>query len=136
MPNIQELLIAELLCNGINPETGEILNTPRNPKVDQARLNYLKALQDLNRKMAKEEKASSSDAPDAHPNQGAKWTGELDTHLLQRWSSDDQPPLGILADYFGRTEGAIAARLVKLRVAADTDEIREQNRTRKAIKTP
>lgn len=133
--SFQELSIAELLCNGINPETGEILNTPRNPKVDQARLNYLKALQDLNRKMGKEDKSSSDDAKEIPSNQGAKWTDELDSHLLSRWNAEDQPTVEVLAEYFGRTNASIVARLVKIGVAADRDEIRDLNRSRKQPKS-
>ncbi len=120
-----------MLCNGINPETGEILNTPRNPKVDQARLNYLQALQDLNRKMIKEEKSPSDKAKVMPSNQGAKWTGELDSHLFSRWNAEDQPTVELLAEYFGRTNESIIARLAKLGVATDREEIRVQNRMRK-----
>lgn len=128
---LQELSIAELLCNGINPETGEILNTPRNPKVDQARLCYLKALQDLNLRMAKEEKSPSDEAKEMPSNQGAKWTGELNSHLISRWNAEDQPTVEVLAEYFGRTNESIIARLAKLGVATDREEVRVQNRKRK-----
>jgi hypothetical protein len=56
--------------------------------------------------------------PDA-PNQGARWTPDMDDELRIRWAAGET--LHPLATHFGRTTGSIVARVVKLELAADKD---------------
>ncbi|MCC7006377.1 MAG: hypothetical protein IT497_07015 [Ottowia sp.] len=126
-----ELALVDLLCRGIHPETGEVLNTQRDPKLDQARLNYLKALQLIDKRLLRETQEPDQTTPNTVLNQGARWSDELDGELIKLWRADDLPTLDKLAVYFGRTEGAIVARLVRLQIASDREEIREQNQLRK-----
>lgn len=56
------------------------------------------------------------------PSNGRAWTEELDTALCQGWYAGEG--LAVLAARFGRTEGGIASRLVRLDCVADRDEAR------------
>lgn len=103
----QALRIIEALANGADPITGELLpdSSPYNhPKVVRALFQALKALERLN-----EGERRQRTLP---PNAGKPWTEEEDRLLSEEF--DGGTPLKDLALKHGRTEGSIAARLVKL----------------------
>ena len=58
------------------------------------------------------------------PSKRRTWTAELDTALCQGWYAGDG--LAVLAARFGRTEGSIATRLVRLDCVGDRDEARRR----------
>ncbi|KRR15002.1 hypothetical protein [Bradyrhizobium valentinum] len=57
-------------------------------------------------------------------NNGAKWTKEQDDQLKTRWEA--RIPLRGIAAEFERTQGAITARLVRLGLAVDSDDVRKK----------
>jgi hypothetical protein len=54
---------------------------------------------------------------------GRPWPPEDDLALAARWRAGDS--VAALAERFGRTGGAVAARLVKLGLAEDRQSVRE-----------
>jgi len=135
---LAELVIVESLSRGIDPRTGQQLSTPRDPKVDQLRLNLLDALRQLDINVAKERKRGRPDQPSASPqdkstpapdknfpNRGKPWPDEDDQRLVHKWA--EGVTLDSLATGFGRTSGALAARLVHLAQVKDVDEARALN---------
>ena len=99
--------IIESLANGIDSRTGEILpdeNPFNNPNVVHALFVALKALDHA----AKREQRDNS-LPD---NAGKSWSDEEDQVLLAAF--DAELPIKEIARKHARTEGAIAARLVRL----------------------
>lgn len=63
-----------------------------------------------------------ANAPSASPNAGQPWTAGEDAHLKQRWNAGESARS--LSVHFGRSVGAIAARLVKLGLIDDRAEAR------------
>ena len=123
MAALPELEVVQMLCDGIDPRTGELLTTPRNLRADEARLRYLKALQAL----AKRSPGEHSGAPSHF---GARWLPEDDARLQERWSEPAAPSAEVLSIDFGRTPGSIVARLVHLGVYPDRDAARIANEKR------
>lgn len=108
--------IVECLANGIDPETGEILareSAFNKPQVIRALFAAVKAL-DTTAKRAER----NSTLPD---NAGHSWSDEEDQALLAHF--DSGMPLKELAEKHGRTQGAIAARLVRLGRIKDRAEL-------------
>lgn len=127
-----ELEIIDALCRGIDPRTGENLNTPRDPKVDKLRLSFLDALKRLDKAVKKsgstkiainqnvEKKVDAE-----HPNRGKAWT-ETEEQKLQDYFTQGMT-LEAMEPYFGRNAGALGARLVKLGVVKDFHTLAEEN---------
>lgn len=107
METSEAIRIIEALANGADPITGELLpdSSPYNhPRVVRALFQALKALERLN-----EGERRQRTLP---PYAGKPWTDDEDRLLSEAF--DGGASLKDLALKHGRTEGAIAARLVKL----------------------
>lgn len=104
----------QLLANGIDPVTGEIFpdSSPYNhPKIIRALFRSLKALERV-----KEKRERSLPA-----NAGKAWNSEEDRLLMEGF--DAGVLVKQLATKHGRTEGAIAARLVRLGKISERAEV-------------
>jgi hypothetical protein len=117
MSTLTEIEIVELICRGVDPRTGEILNTPRDPAVDRIRLSLLAALKAMGKKSKNQD--ASPKTPEAYPNKGKKWTSHEDMKLNEKWKLGMN--LDDMADGFGRTPGALGARLVRLSAVKDME---------------
>ncbi|PKM36750.1 MAG: hypothetical protein CVV06_09435 [Gammaproteobacteria bacterium HGW-Gammaproteobacteria-10] len=107
MSPLEAKKIIDALANGIDPETGEILSeqsTFNRPQVIRALFVAIKAL-DSAAKRAERTKS----LPD---NAGRSWSEKEDQELLTLF--DSRVPIKDIAQKHGRTQGAIAARLVRL----------------------
>ena len=116
MSPLEAKKIIDALANGVDPETGEILpaqSTFNNPQVIRALFVSLKALD----KAAKRVERDSS-LPD---NAGRSWPDTEDKELLA--SFDAGTPVKEIAAQHGRTQGAIAARLIRLGKIKDRAEV-------------
>lgn len=127
---LPELEIIEALCRGVDPRTGEIVGTPRDPKVDQIRLRLLDALRRLDRQRAKDKPINSGGqygefADLVFLNRGKAWLMDDDEQLSTRWKCG--ATLDEMEKEFGRTAGALAARLAKLKIVADREVARQIN---------
>jgi len=99
--------ILQLLANGIDYETGELLakdNILNRGDVVRALLIAIEGVDLLLRRQRK-----TKVMPE---NVGKKWTEEDDEMLVKHFDSGSD--VGVLAKLFDRTKGAISARLVKL----------------------
>lgn len=63
---------------------------------------------------------------------GEPWRRDEDRQLAERWNAADQPGAQALARHFGRSEGAILARLVRIGLYTDRDAARAADRQRSA----
>ena len=116
MSPLEAQKIVESLANGIDPETGEILpaqSTFNNPQVIRALFVAAKALE----RAAKRAERDSS----LPGNAGRSWKDEEDKELLATF--DAGTPVKAIAAKHGRTQGAIAARLVRLGRIKDRAEV-------------
>lgn len=107
MSPLEARKIIESLSNGIDPETGEILSaqsTFNSPQVIRALFVAGKALD----RAIKHAKRNSS----LPGNAGRSWSDEEDKDLLSVF--DVGTSIKDIAEKHGRTQGAIAARLVRL----------------------
>lgn len=107
MDTAQAIGLIEALANGADPITGELLpgSSPyNNPQVIRALFQALEALERLNERGRRRRTLP--------PNAGRPWAGEEDRLLAEAF--DGGLPLVELASKHSRTQGAIAARLVKL----------------------
>jgi len=107
MSPLEARKIIESLSNGIDPETGEILSsqsTFNSPQVIRALFVAGKA---LDRAIKHAERNSSLPG-----NAGRSWSAEEDKDLLSVF--DAGISIKDIAEKHGRTQGAIAARLVRL----------------------
>jgi hypothetical protein len=120
-----ELELMELIYQGADPRTGELLNSPRDPMLDKRRAAYLQILRRLARpaKVPRSSKVHLSELADSAAaevatekldNQGARWTETYDQLLCNMWHSTESPTLRQVAERFARNEGGISARLVKV----------------------
>lgn len=103
----EALKIIESLANGIDPETGEILpaqSALNTPEVIRALFVAGKALEKAAKRADRQDSLAS--------NAGHSWSDEEDKELLS--SFDTGNPVKEIAAKHGRTQGAIAARLVRL----------------------
>lgn len=120
-----------MLCRGIDPRTGKAINTPHDPKVDKARLSLLDELKALEKRLStksgmRDTKANKGKVVDPiYPNKGKAWNAEDDTNLKHGWSLG--LTLDTLTKEFGRTAGALCARLVHLGEGEDRESIRKIN---------
>lgn len=107
MSPLEAKKIIEALANGIDPETGEVLpaqGTFNSPQVIRALFVAGKAL---------EKAAKRAERDNSLPgNAGRSWSDEEDKELLAIF--DSGTPVKAIAEKHGRTQGAIAARLVRL----------------------
>ena len=102
--------IITALANGIDPETGEVLSEQsvfNNPQVIRALFIATKALDNLERRKENRDKALPQNA-------GNPWSDMEDSELLSTF--DEGCSIKALSTKHGRTEGAITARLIKLRI--------------------
>lgn len=63
---------------------------------------------------------------------GKPWLPEDDSALKEQWLSPAEPSAKELAKFFGRSDGAIFARLVKIRLYQNRNEARAADAARKA----
>jgi uncharacterized protein (UPF0254 family) len=99
--------IVRLLSEGIDPETGEVLekeNAFNNPQVVRALFVAVSALERV-----KKIESRKSGLP---RNSGKAWTDEEDKNLINAF--DEGKNINELADIHIRTKGAISARLIRL----------------------
>ena len=103
------------LADGVNPLTGEIL--PPNDSCNQVEI--VRALHTVLTHL------SSYKAPKPQPqNAGKPWTEEDDAILCHMYESNC--PSKDICAYFKRSEGAIAARLVKLGEISEREDFRKR----------
>ena len=99
--------IIETLANGVDPETGEVLSAQsvfNNPQVIRALFIATNALDGL----AKREKQAKT-LPD---NAGKAWSEIEDSELINAFDAGGS--IKDISAKHGRTEGAIASRLLRL----------------------
>ena len=116
MSPLEAKKIIDALANGIDPETGEILpsqSTFNNPQVIRALFVAATALD----RAAKREVRDNS----LPGNAGRSWSETEDKELLAIF--DTGTPVKEIAAKHGRTQGAIAARLVRLGRIKDRAEV-------------
>jgi hypothetical protein len=116
MPPLEALKIIESLANGVDPETGEILPTQsifNNPQIIRALFVAGKALD----KAAKHAERNNSLPHKA----GRPWSEEEDKELIALFDVGTQSK--VIAEKHARTQGAVAARLIRLGKIKDRFEI-------------
>ena len=107
--------ILATLADGVNPMTGELLydsDTCNHPDI-------IRALHVAVTQLEKAEKRASKPLPE---NSGKPWTLEDDNALLRMHEQGASKKE--ICEYFKRTSGGIAARLVRLGVIQSRDEFR------------
>jgi hypothetical protein len=129
-----ELELMELIYQGVDPRTGELLNTLRDPELDKRRAAYLQTLRRAarGRKSAKHSGLVASEVkPQAHADKpthhGAPWSEQEEARLRELWACASMPTLDQLAQEFGRGEAGISSRLVKLGIFADREAARQES---------
>lgn len=136
---LRETEILKSLCNGLDPISGDVLDTPKSPELDGLRLELFAALKKLDRKTKQSVPAplatTAPTASSAIDNSGRNWTRENDRKLVRLWQDSTAPNLTALAREFQRSPGGISARLVHLKVASSRQEVLEINiqRTQKVL---
>ena len=116
MSPLEAKKIIESLANGIDPETGEILpaqSTFNSPQVIRALFAAGKALDSASKRAERNNSLPG--------NAGQSWSDEEDHDLLTIF--DAGTPVKEIAAKHGRTQGAIAARLVRLGRIKDRAEV-------------
>lgn len=111
----KELL--EMLADGVNPITGEVLSD-----IDSCNQpDVIRALHVAVMQLEKTEKANKrmNSLPE---NAGKPWTPEDDKRLAQMF--EERMPKKDICSSFKRTEGAVSARLVRLGLIQSRDEFR------------
>lgn len=104
------------LADGINPLTGELL--PDDCVCNQA--DIVRAFHTI---LAEPKKKDSKPQPE---NAGKPWTENDEQTLCQMFDAGNTKKE--LCTYFKRSQGAIAARLVRMGKIQDRDEFREKSR--------
>lgn len=107
MQSTEARQLLETLTNGVDPETGELLpsdNVCAQPTVIRALFRAIGALQAIEKREARQRSL-----PD---NAGKSWSASEDDTL--RAAFDAGIDIKELATQHGRTEGAIASRLVRV----------------------
>ena len=110
----KELLSA--LADGVDPLTGEVLdrdNVCNKPEIIRALHTVLYELDEAVKKAPKKR----------HENAGKPWTEEDEDRLCEMF--DSGASRRELCEYFKRTEGAIAARLVRLGKISERKEFKQ-----------
>jgi len=124
----KEIELLEAICHGVDPRDGTLLETPRDPDLDKARLTYLSKLKRLSRRAAEKSGAqSSTPKPLMH---GKAWSHEDDDSLRLAWMSEPDIDAAALGIRFGRVTGAIIARLAHVGIFPDRESAREENQAR------
>ncbi|MFG0250179.1 MAG: hypothetical protein ACF8OB_14925 [Phycisphaeraceae bacterium JB051] len=101
--------IIRKLADGLNPITEQSLpadSVYHHPEIIRALFNVL-------------ERLDSSQITERPNNAGKPWTESDDRHLSEAFEKD--PTIHLLAQRYGRTEGAIKARLVRLGLIEKSD---------------
>ena len=117
MSPLEAKKIIDALASGIDPETGEILqsqSTFNSPQVIRALFVAVSALERAARRADRDKSL-----PD---NTGKSWSDEEDKQLL--FIFDGGTPVKEIAERHKRTLGAITSRLVRLGRIKDSTEIR------------
>jgi hypothetical protein len=135
-----ELELMELIYKGVDPRTGELLNTLRDPVLDKRRAVYLQTLRRAARLLKPPRSAGSVmvqaesqlDA-DKPANHGAPWSHQEEARLRELWSSATLPTLDQLAQAFGRGEAGISSRLVKLGIFPNREAARLESERRQGV---
>ena len=127
---MKELELLEAICRGVDPRDGTFLDTPRDPDLDRARLAYLGKL----RRFAKRYAAipAAAEMPVRPLMHGKAWKPEDDEALKKAWDGDSSATAAVLGERFGRGEGAIIARLVRIGLFSDREKAAEANAARAA----
>jgi hypothetical protein len=116
MSPLEAKQIIDALAHGIDPETGEILPAQsafNSPSVIRALFVAIKALESAEKRAERD-----SSLP---KNSGRAWSEAEDQELLAIF--DIGIPIKEIAAKHGRTQGAIAARLIRLGKIKDRAEI-------------
>lgn len=127
---MQELDLFEAICKGIDPRDGTVLDTPRDPDLDKARLSYLGKLRRLAKRLRPVDRAPSgttAGADTVYPNKGKTWSLDDSKILESRWQKGET--LDAISRDLGRTPGALSARLSSV-LGIDRELIRTQNAAR------
>ena len=127
---MRELELLEDICRGIDPTTGEVFDTPRDPALDRARLAYLTKLRSIAKKR-KHHGHSEADIGNPVSNHGKSWSKADNEKLIEEWNSALAPNAAFLAKKFSRSKGAILARLVHLGVYETREEARAADISRR-----
>lgn len=120
--------IMEKLCSGVNPVTGKLLDTPRDPEIDEARVKYFRLLGTRVKAIEKAKAKAENTAPKntggiqsalqiSYPSHGRPWTPALTEELKRQWS--EGATIDRIAGEMGRTPGAVAAQIGKVLVIED-----------------
>ena len=110
--------ILESLADGIDPETGSALE--QSAEVAEALTIALGAIDAQIRRREREQSLP--------PNAGVSWTAADDRALAQEFDSGRS--VAEIARAFGRTEGSIASRLVRIGKVSDRQAARDANLNR------
>lgn len=116
METSDAIKILQALAEGIDPTTGEIFpsDSPYNdPRIIRAVFQALKALERVKDRERREKTLPG--------NAGKPWTEEEDRVLITAF--DRRLPIGEIAEKHQRTQGGIAARLVRLGKISERSDI-------------
>jgi hypothetical protein len=131
---VDAMVVIETLANGIDPTTGDVLpeGSPYNhPTVIRALFASLKAMERLRRRgerRTRRRRKREERGRSAPENAGRSWSVEEDQRLLAAF--DDGASLQTIGATHHRSEGAIAARLVRLGRISERSEARQSDRIR------
>jgi hypothetical protein len=132
---VDAMVVIETLAHGVDPTTGDVLpeGSPYNhPIVIRALFTSLKAMERLRRKGERRERRrrrKEERGQSLPENAGSPWSAEEDQRLIAAF--DDGASLRTIAATHRRSEGAIAARLVRLGRISERSEARQPDRTRR-----
>lgn len=127
---MRELELLEAICRGIDPCDGSVLDTPRDPDLDKARLSYLAKL----KRMKKRVSVAANPRPKADsckpPMHGKAWSASHDAALLAKWRAAEAPTAEEIGKDLGRGTEAILARLAHLGEYEDRESARSASAAR------
>lgn len=127
---MRELELLEAICRGIDPRDGSILDTPRDPDLDKARLSYLEKLKRMKRRVSVVAKARPEMDASKPPMHGKAWSASHDAELLAKWRAAEAPTAEEIGQYLGRGTEAILARLAHLGEYEDRESARTASSAR------
>lgn len=116
MELIRAVELLEILADGVNPVTGEVL--PDDDSCNQAEV--VRALHTVLRAVEQEMQPSKKTKKAQPENAGKPWTAEDDALLCEMFDAGCDSKE--LCSCFKRTKGAISARLVRLHKISDRTE--------------
>lgn len=114
--------ILKMLADGIDPETGEILPTTSVFNGPQAIRAFFVAITALEKSIERATKRAKREDQSNGANAGQPWSDAEDKNLLAIFDSN-KTTISDIATMHGRTQGAIAARLVRLGRIQDRTEV-------------